>query len=70
MAYMLPAVIVNPEIAVLMIIDGFINSPTSVLRRTLRHCDVLSVRLIPQDLHALNLDLFTLPSNTDFLRVH
>jgi hypothetical protein len=39
-----------------------------VLRCILRHCDVLSVRLIPQDLRALNLELFTLPSGFDFLR--
>jgi hypothetical protein len=38
-----------------------------VLRCILRHCDVLSVRLIPQDLRALNLELFTLPSSLDFL---
>ena len=39
-----------------------------MLRCILRHCDVLSVRLIPQDLRALNLELFILPSSLDFLR--
>ncbi len=46
--------------------DGFVKSPTSALRCILRHCSVLYVRIIPQDLRALNLDLFTLPSNFDF----
>jgi hypothetical protein len=41
-----------------------------VLRCILRHCDVLSVRLIPQDLRALNLELFTLPSHGEFLGNH
>jgi hypothetical protein len=45
-----------------MEIDGFVKSPTSALRYILRHCSVLKVRLIPQDLSALNLDLFTKPS--------
>jgi len=30
----------------------------------------LHVRLIPQDLRALHLDLFSLPSDSDFLRNH
>jgi hypothetical protein len=46
-------------------LDGFVKSPTSALRCILRHCSVLQVCLIPQDLHALNLELFTLPSNFD-----
>jgi hypothetical protein len=50
--------------------DDFVKSPTSVLRCLLRHCDVLSVRLIPRDLRALNLELFTVPSSLDFLRDH
>jgi hypothetical protein len=29
-----------------------------------------SVRFIPQDLRALHLDLFSLPSDSDFLRNH
>jgi hypothetical protein len=49
-------------------LDGFGKSPTSALRRISRHCDVLSVRLIPRNLRALNLELFTLPSKSDFLR--
>ena len=32
-----------------------------MLRCILRHCDVLHVRLPPQDLRALNLKFFTLP---------
>jgi len=48
--------------------DGFVKSPTSALRCILRHCSVLYVRFVPQDLRALNLELFTLPSNFDFLR--
>ena len=35
-----------------MKIDGFVKSPTSALRYILRHCSVLKVRLIPQDLRA------------------
>jgi hypothetical protein len=34
------------------------------------HCDILSVRLIPQALRALKFELFTSPSNLDFLRDH
>jgi len=49
-------------------LDGFVKSPTSVLRCIFRHCGVPYVRLIPQDLRALNLELFTLPSESDFLR--
>jgi hypothetical protein len=33
-----------------MKIDGLVKSPTSALRFILRHCSVLKVRLIPQDL--------------------
>jgi len=40
------------------------------LRCILRHCDVLTVRLIPQALRALNFELFASPSNLDFLRDH
>jgi len=46
-----------------MKIDDFVKSPTSALRYILRHCSVLHVRLIPQDLRALNLDLFAKPSD-------
>ena len=35
-------------------------------RCILRHCSVLYVRFVPQDLRALNLDLFTLPSVLTF----
>ncbi len=37
---------------------------------SLRHCSILLVRLIDQDVHALNFELFTLPSNFDSLRDH
>ncbi len=47
-------------------VDGFAKSPISVLRCILRHSDVQEVRLIPQDLRALNLELFALPSNSAF----
>jgi hypothetical protein len=50
--------------------DGFAKSPTSVLRCILRHCDVRKVSLIPQNLRALNLELFALPSKWDFVRDH
>ncbi len=51
-------------------VDGFVKSPTSVLRCILRHCSVRKVRLVPQDLRALNLELFALPSKSHFLRDH
>jgi hypothetical protein len=56
--------------SVLRKFDGFVKSPTSALRCIPRHCDVRQVRLIPRNLRALNLKLFTLPSNFDFLRVY
>ena len=43
--------------------DEFEKSSTSALRFILRHSDVLIVRLIPQDSRALNLKLFSNPSN-------
>jgi hypothetical protein len=56
--------------------DDFEKSPTSV-QHVIRHahdCAELfvtaaycKVRRIPQDLRALNLELFALPSNEDFL---
>jgi hypothetical protein len=42
--------------------DGFVKSPSAVLRCIFRRCDVPYVRLTPQDLRALHLELFTLPS--------
>ncbi len=33
--------------------DGLVKSPYTALRCILRHCGVLEVRLIPQDLRAL-----------------
>jgi hypothetical protein len=41
--------------------DGFAKSPSAVLRFIFRHCDVLKVRLIPQDSRFLHLELFTVP---------
>jgi hypothetical protein len=42
--------------------DGFAKSPSAALRFIFRRCDVPKVRLTPQDLRALHLELFTLPS--------
>ena len=42
-------------------LDGFVKNPTSALRCILRHCDVLSVRLSPQDLRALNRESERIP---------
>jgi hypothetical protein len=39
-------------------IDGFVKSPTSVLRCILRHCDVPVSTPHSSDLRALNLNLF------------
>jgi hypothetical protein len=47
--------------------DGFAKRPSSALRCIFRHCGVLYVRLIPQDLRALNLELFALPSFCEFI---
>jgi hypothetical protein len=44
------------------IFDDFAKSPSAVLRCIFRRCDVPYVRLTPQDLRALHLELFTLPS--------
>jgi hypothetical protein len=41
-----------------------------VLRYILRHCGVGKLRLIPQNLRALHLELFSLPSESDFLLFH
>jgi hypothetical protein len=45
-----------------MIINGFVKSPDAALRGILRHCGVLQVRRIPQDLRALPAVLFMKPS--------
>jgi hypothetical protein len=45
-----------------LISDGFVKSPSAVLRCILRHCSVRKVRFIPQDLRALHIELFTKPS--------
>jgi len=44
--------------------DGFVKSPTSALRGILRFFKVRKVRIITQDLRALNLELFSLPSKS------
>jgi hypothetical protein len=44
-----------------MRVNGFVKSHSAVLRFILRHCGVLYVRLIPQNLRALHNELFTLP---------
>jgi hypothetical protein len=41
-----------------------------VLRRILRHCGVDELRLIPLNLRALTLELFSLPSESAFTQVH
>jgi hypothetical protein len=51
-------------------IDGFVKSPSTVLRCTSVIAAYEKVRLIPSVLRALYLELFTLPSNFDFLRLH
>jgi hypothetical protein len=43
-------------------INGFVKSPSAALRFIFRRCDVPHVRLTPQDLRALHLELFTLPT--------
>src|SRR6056297_641078 len=48
--------------------DGFVKSPISSLRCIPSEFHVLYVRCIPRDLRRLDLELFTLPSQTDFLR--
>jgi len=48
------------------IFDGFVKSPSAALRCILRHCGVpKKVRLIPQDLRALHMELFTKPSTVE-----
>jgi len=42
-------------------LDGFVKSPDAALRFILRHCSVLDVHFIPQNLRAL-------PAN--FLQIH
>src|SRR6056297_91036 len=49
-------------------IDGFVKSPISSLRCIPSEFHVLYVRCIPRYLRRLDLELFTLPSQTDFLR--
>jgi len=48
--------------------NGLVKSPYAALRCILRHCDVLPVRLIPQNLRALPMALFTKPSILVFLQ--
>jgi hypothetical protein len=63
-------------------LDGFVKSPISApapwnaqpitmgLCCILHHCGVGQLRLIPQDLHALILNIFQNRLNSDFLRDH
>jgi len=51
-------------------VDNFVKSPSAALRFILSHCGVRQVRLIPSDSRALHLELFTLLSIFDFLRLH
>jgi len=46
--------------------DGFVKSPTSLLRFIPSFFNVRQVRLIAEDSRASNLKLFTLPSKFDF----
>jgi len=50
--------------------DGLVGSPISALRRILRHCGVGQLRLIPQDLQALILNILRTRRNADFQRSH
>jgi len=50
--------------------DNFAKSPSAALRFILSHCGVRQVRLIPSDLRALHMELFTLLSVIDFLQDH
>ena len=50
--------------------DGSIKDPISALCGILHHCGVRKVRLIPQDLHALILNILRNRLNFDFLRDH
>ena len=43
-------------------LDGFAKSPFAAFRCVFLHCDVLEVRLIPQNLRTLHLELFAVPS--------
>jgi hypothetical protein len=54
----------------LIMIDGVVKSPISALRFIPRYCGVPYVCLIPRDSRRLELELFSLPSLDDFLRVH
>ena len=51
-------------------IDGFAKSPNSLLRCIPRCFSVRRVRIIARDLRASNLELFSLPSKFDFLKLH
>jgi hypothetical protein len=51
-----------------LMIDNFVKSSSAALRFILSHCGVRQVRLIPSDLRALHLELFTLLSAVNFLR--
>jgi len=50
--------------------DGKVKSPSAVLCFISRHCDVLLVRLFPQDSHALHMDFLLCRRFDDFLKVY
>jgi hypothetical protein len=51
-------------------LDGFVKSPSAALRFAFVVAAYQQVRLAPQVLRALHMELFTLPSQSDFLRDH
>ncbi|MEZ4552150.1 MAG: hypothetical protein R2874_17250 [Desulfobacterales bacterium] len=51
-------------------IDGFVKSPEFFVALHPRCFSVRQVRIIAQDLRASNLELFSLPSKSDFLRFY
>jgi hypothetical protein len=61
---------VTPDNVVLLRVDGSVKSPISSLSGILLHCGVRKVRLIPQDLHALILNILRNRLNLDFLQDH
>src|SRR6056297_1096525 len=55
---------------IILNIVEFLGSPISALRCISRNFTYSYVRCIPRDLRRLDLELFSLPSQIDFLRVH
>ena len=50
--------------------DGFVKNPNFLLRCIPRCFSVRQVLIIARDLRASNLEFFSLPSRSDFLRLH